>query len=442
MSEGERNLAVVRRSIETWYRAALAAVEPGAAVRRHVERDGAALVVGGGRVPVPGRLVVVGVGKAAVGMALGLEAVLGEIVSDGLIITKDGHAEGEQPERIRVAEAAHPIPDERGVRATREVLDLVTGLGADDVVVALISGGGSALLEAPRSPVTLTDLATVTDLLLRAGAPIDDLNAVRTPLSQVKGGGLRQAAGPATVVTLVLSDVLGNDPRVIASGPTIPGNENPERALEILARYGITDRVPSPIIDVLTASCGQEREPAPGGETDVLVVVGDNQAAIEAAADAAEADGRRVRVVWNERQGEASDLGRAWVETADRAGQDVDVLLGGGEATVTVRGSGIGGRNTEFALAAAMALDGRGDEQWVVASLATDGQDGPTGVAGAIADSGTADRARAKGVDPVTALWENDSKRVFEAAGGLVIPGPTGTNVNDLYLAVRTGRGG
>ncbi len=442
MSQGDRDLAAVRWSIERWYRVALEAVEPAAAVRRHLERDGTLIVVGGRRVPVPGRLVAVGVGKAAVRMALGLEAVLGELVSEGLVITKDGHAEGERPQRVRVAEAAHPIPDERGVRATREVLDLVAGLGSDDVVVALISGGGSALLEAPRPPVTLADLATVTDLLLRVGAPIDHLNAVRTPLSLVKGGGLRQAAGPATVVTLVLSDVLGNDPRVIASGPTIPAAQDPEVALEILATYGLTDRVPSSVVDVLEATKDQEREPAPDAEADVLVVVGDNRRAVEATAEATEAEGLRTRVVWRDRRGEASDLGQAWVESAVQTEADVDVLLGGGEATVTVRGEGIGGRNTEFALAAALALDGRGDEQWAVASLATDGQDGPTGVAGAIADGGTVRRARAHGVDPVAALRDNDSRRVFEAAGGLVTPGPTGTNVNDLYLAVRTGRGG
>ncbi|MDP9356053.1 MAG: glycerate-2-kinase family protein, partial [Chloroflexota bacterium] len=208
MSEGNHGLAGARRNIEAWYRAALEAVEPSAAVRRHLERDGNAAVVGGRRVPVPGRLVTVGVGKAAVGMALGVETVLGDLVSGGLVITKDGHAEGERPRRVRVAEAAHPIPDARGVRATQDVLELVAGLGDGDVVLALISGGGSALLEAPRPPVTVADLAMVTDLLLRAGAPIDDLNAVRTPLSLVKGGGLRRAADQATVVTLVLSDVL------------------------------------------------------------------------------------------------------------------------------------------------------------------------------------------------------------------------------------------
>lgn len=438
MSRCERDLAGARRSVEAWYRAALEAVEPASAVRRHLTLDGRNLVVDGRRVPVPGRLVMVGVGKAAVGMARGAEAAVGDLISEGLLITKDGHAEGTCPQRARVAEAAHPIPDERGVRATREMLELVAGLDRGDVVLALISGGGSALLEAPRPPVTLEDLATVTDLLLRAGAPIDDLNAVRTPLSLVKGGGLRRAAGAAAVITLVLSDVLGNDPRVIASGPTIPAHQDPGAALEILSKYSLLEQVPPSVVAALRSSGDGATETGPAGG-DVLVVVGDNGTALEAAARAAEADGCRVRVAWSERRGEAADLGRAWVEAAE-VETDTDVLLGGGEATVTVRGGGIGGRNTEFALAAAMALDERGDNGWVVASLATDGQDGPTGVAGAIADRGTVARARASGVEAAGALRDNDSRRVFEVAGGLVAPGPTGTNVNDLYLAVRTGQ--
>ena len=438
MSRCERDNAGARRSIEAWYRAALEAVEPASAVRRHLVVDGCTLVVDGRRVPVPGRLLVVGVGKAAVGMARGAETAVGDLISEGLLITKDGHAEGIRPQRARVVEAAHPIPDERGARATREMLELVAGLDRGDVVLALISGGGSALLEAPRPPVTLGNLATVTDLLLRAGAPIDDLNAVRTPLSLVKGGGLRRAAGEAAVITLVLSDVLGNDPRVIASGPTIPAHQDPGAALEILSKYGLLEQVPPSVAAALSSFRDKAAESGPAADSDVLVVVGDNGMAVEAAARAAEVAGCRVRVAWSERRGEAADLGRAWVDAAE-AETDIDVLLGGGEATVTVRGGGIGGRNTEFALAAAMALDERGDDGWVVASLATDGQDGPTGVAGAIADRGTVARARACGVEAAGALRDNDSRRVFEVSGGLVAPGPTGTNVNDLYLAVRTG---
>ncbi len=450
--------------IERWFRAGLAAMEPAAAVRRHLAREGRTLLVGGERVPVPGRLLVVGAGKAALGMVRGAEEVCGDLIAGGLVITKDGHAEEPMPGRVRVLEAAHPVPDERGVSATRQILALVRDEPEPgDVVLALISGGGSALLEAPRPPVTIADLAATTNLLLRAGAPIQDFNTVRTPLSEVKGGGLRDAAAGATVVTLILSDVLGNDPRVIASGPTVPGRGGlraplgAPAALAVLDRYGLRERVPPSVVDTLetlrqrvderVVTPGQapnrdgwitdDDEVIGGHSLDVLRIVGDNTAAVQAVAAAAEGDGLYPCIVWQEREGEAAALGRAWVEACIDADGDADVLLGGGEATVTVRGAGIGGRNTEFALAAALALEERAAEGWVVASLATDGQDGPTGVAGAIADAGTAGRARATGVDPVAALERNDSLRVFEAAGGVVRTGPTGTNVNDVYLAVR-----
>jgi hydroxypyruvate reductase len=392
-------------------------------------------MVDGQRVPVPGRLFVVGAGKAAVPMARAAEVLGGDMVSAGLVITKDGQGVEQGPERIEVRSASHPIPDERGVRATRELLELVRSAKGGDVVLALISGGGSALLVAPRPPVILADLATTTDLLLRAGAPIQDLNAVRIPLSEVKGGGLRRAAGAATVMTLILSDVLGNDPQVIASGPTVPGDASPAKATAVLERYGLTDRVPSRVREALDRA--PELSGPPGGAEDRLVIVADNATAVEAARREAVRRGLRAEVAWTAREGEAADLGREWVARCRAARPDVDVLLGGGEATVTVRGSGVGGRNTEFALAAAMALDADDVGDWTVASLATDGEDGKADAAGAIADAETIGRARQAGIDPVNALAENDSARVFEAAGGVVRPGPTGTNVNDLYLAVR-----
>jgi len=427
--------------IERWYRAALAAANPATAVERALRRNGRDLLLGETRVPVRGRLDVAGVGKAAPGMAGGAARACGDLITAGFLITKDGHADGAPPAGFVVREAAHPIPDERGVAATRELLALLDGLNADDVVLALISGGGSALLEAPRLPATLTDLAAVTDLLLRAGAPIGDLNAVRGPLSLVKGGGLRRAAAPARVLTLILSDVLGNDPAVIASGPTVPSAATATGALRVLDRYGLLDRVPAPVRHCL------ERPPNPDragedGRPDPVLVVADNATAVAAARAAAEAGGRRVAVAWTAATGEAADLGRAWVAACAAAPPGTDILLGGGEATVTVTGAGVGGRNTEFALAAALALEDHGVLGWTIASLATDGQDGPTGVAGAIADAGTARRTRAAGVDPLACLRENDSLRVFQAAGGVVAPGPTGTNVNDLYVAVRVGDGG
>jgi hydroxypyruvate reductase len=420
--------------IEDLFRAALGAAEPAAAIHEHVRRNERELMVDGRIVPVWGRLIVVGAGKAAVRMALGVEAICGDLIDGGLVITKEGHAVGELPSRIAVREASHPIPDERGVSATRELLNLVNGAGPDDVVLAIISGGGSALLEAPRPPVTLEDMARVTDLLLRTGAPIQDLNAVRIPLSLVKGGGLRRAAGQATVVTLILSDVLGNDPTIIASGPTVSRSATGNDAMGVLRRYGLLDDVPAAVREALAGSVQEEPVDVSG---DLLVIVADNAAAVAAAEKRALQRGLSTRIEWSAATGEASDLGRNWAERCRVAPRNVELLLGGGEATVTVRGEGIGGRNTELTLAAALALDAIGLPDWTVASLATDGDDGMTRAAGAIASAEAIARARSLGIDPALALRENDSGRFFEAVGGLVRPGPTGTNVNDLYVAIR-----
>lgn len=421
-------------AIEAIFAAALAASDPRVAVRDALKLDGADVVVAGQRFAAPRRIVVVGAGKAAVTMACGAEDILGARIDAGLVITKDGHAAGVLPALIAVAEAAHPIPDARGVAATRRLLDLVAGCGAGDLVIALISGGGSALLEAPRPPVTLADLAATTDLLLKAGAPIQDLNAVRIPLSLVKGGGVLRSAGAASIATLILSDVLGSDPRIIASGPTVPGTATRTEAMAVLARYGLVERVPAAIVAAL-------REPEPARGTVAggpLRIVADNALAVDAARVAAEVAGLRARIVWAARTGEAREQAAAWVAACASAADDVDVLLGGGELTVTVTGDGIGGRNTEFALAAALEMERRGLAGWTIASLATDGEDGPTGVAGASVDAASAARCRTAGIDPALALAANDSLPAVRTGGAVSAPGPTGTNVNDLYIAIRT----
>lgn len=417
------------------FEAALRAVSPDHAVRRVLRWENDALHIDGHRISAPGEIFVVAIGKAAVAMTRGALEALDTRVASGHVITKEGHVDSLLPRSISVFEASHPIPDARGERATRVLLERLAALGDDDVVLALISGGGSALLEAPRAGVTLADLARATDLLLRAGAPIDALNAVRAPLSQVKAGGLRAAAPRATWATLILSDVLGNDPRVIASGPTVPNQPDAALARSIVDRYGVQDELPRSIVAALAN--GEPPAAVVNDERDVLVVIGDNVAAVEAATAEAESDGLGVEIVWAEVEGEASELGKSFVDELMNAPEATDVLLGGGEATVTVRGDGSGGRNTEFALAAALEMERRGVRDWVIASLATDGQDAMTGLAGAIADGWTCQRARERGIDPDAALARNNSVAVFEAAGGAVETGPTGTNVNDLYIAVR-----
>lgn len=421
--------------IRTWFSGAIKAVDPEFAVRRNLGRSGNRISVGDHHLPVPERIWIAAVGKAACGMARGAQAVIGDLVGGGVVITKDGHVDRPVAPPLRVFEASHPIPDQRGVDATRALLAMVEAASDNDLVLALISGGGSALMEAPRPPVTLDDMARTTDLLLRAGAPIGDLNAVRIPLSEVKGGGLRRATKAGRFATLLLSDVLGNDPAVIASGPTVASTATAEKALRVLERYDLVKSVPESVRHVLAGQTKQAVARLANDEP--VVVVGDNALAVDEIRLLAERSGRAASVRWVAVEGEASDLGTRWVAECERAGDDVDVLLGGGEATVTVRGDGVGGRNTEFALAAAVSLAERGVHDWIVASLATDGQDGPTDAAGAIADAGTVARAEAAGIDPLAALANNDSLNVFDAAGGTVRTGPTGTNVNDLYVAVR-----
>ena len=433
----EHDLRRARALISELFTAAIEAVEPSRAVRTFLGcRDGR-IMVGGKTLPAVSDVHVVAVGKAAIAMTRGAVQALNGLIVSGDVITKEGHLGAPLPSEFRVHEAGHPIPDERGVQATNSMITALNQLDKS-VVLALVSGGGSALLEAPRDGVTLEDIARTTDLLLRAGAPIEALNAVRAPLSRVKGGGLREAAPTCRWVTLILSDVLGNDPRVIASGPTVPGLRSPRLALEIIERFGIAQQVP---ISILTAlqSAPVEREPQePDG--DVLLVVGDNAAAVQSAADKAATLGLECRVVWQSAQGEAADLGRKFVTMLSQMPDSVAVVLGGGEATVTVRGDGRGGRNTEFALAAAVELDRRNLSDWLVASLGTDGQDAVTGCAGAIADGGTVRRSTDAGIDPAGALARNDSLSVFEVAGGAVQTGPTGTNVNDIYIGARLPR--
>jgi glycerate 2-kinase len=393
------------------------------------------LFVAGETVRAPLGVHVVAVGKAAIAMTQGALQALGDVIVSGDVITKEGHATAALPPRLRVHEAGHPIPDERGTTATDLAIAALNRLDDVIAVLALISGGGSALLEAPRPGVSLADLARTTDLLLRAGAPIDALNAVRSPLSRVKAGGLRAAAPRNAWATLILSDVLGNDPRIIASGPTVPGGGDPRLALEVIERFGVLWQVPLSVRAALDAGF---EEPGPlRTQEDILLVIADNGAAVGAAADKASALGLESMVIWHAVQGEAAELGREFALAVRDVPESIDVVLGGGEATVTVRGDGRGGRNTEFSLAAALELERLGLQDWVIASLGTDGQDAMTGLAGAIADAGIPQRARDAGLDPIDALGRNDSLSVFDVSGGKVKTGPTGTNVNDVYIAVR-----
>jgi len=383
-------------------------------------------------VPPGGRTVVVGAGKAAASMAAALERLwTGPL--DGMVVTRHGH--GAECERIRVVEAGHPNPDEAGERAAGEMLRLVEGLGPDDLVLCLLSGGGSSLLMLPPPGVALAEVKTVNAALLRSGAPIHDMNRVRSVVSQLGGGRLAAHAWPAPVVTLAISDVPGDDPATIASGPTVAPTSSPATALQVLGRYGVA--VPPGLSTYLASPEAQPpsaRHPAFAAGTFRLIASGSS--ALRAAAKRAEDAGIGTLVLGDAIEGEAREVGKVMAGIARSIHQDHTTMrrpclvLSGGETSVTVATPGRGGRNTEFLLSFALAIDGLDG----IAAIAcdTDGIDGSEDNAGALADGTTVERARAAGMDARERLARNDAYTVFEAIGDLVVTGPTLTNVNDF----------
>ncbi|NLF13153.1 MAG: glycerate kinase [Anaerolineaceae bacterium] len=427
-------------------RAALAAVEPGAAVRRHVRREGNRLLIGGQTYDLEAaeRTWVVGGGKAAAPMAAALVPLLGERLAGGLVVTRYGYAGPEvDTGPIEVAEAGHPLPDEAGVAATRRLADLLRQASGRDLVLAVLSGGASALLTLPAGGLSLDDLVATTELLLRSGATIGELNAVRKHLSQLKGGGLARLAAPARVAALVLSDVVGDPLDVIASGPASPDATTFADAWSVVERYGLAGRLPHAVAGHLRAGLeGRLAETLKPGdalfERVLNVIVGSNRLAAEAAVETARGAGFNVLLLSTFVEGEAREVGRVAAALAREVvahGRPVAppaCLVWGGETTVTVRGQGKGGRNQELALAAALALQGLPGV--VLLALGTDGTDGPTDAAGAVAGGQTIARARALGLDPRAHLADNDAYPFFDALDDLLRTGPTGTNVNDLLF--------
>jgi len=382
--------------------------------------------------PPRGRTVVVGAGKAAAAMAKAVEdSWPGPI--EGVVVTRYGH--GLPCSRIEVVEAGHPMPDAAGREAAARVMAQVDGLGADDLVLCLISGGGSALLVQPAAGISLEDKQAVTRALLRSGAAIDEMNAVRKHLSAIKGGRLAQRAAPARVVTLAISDVPGDDPSVIASGPTVPDPTTRADALAVLRRYDIA--IPDAVRRHLDDPASET--PKPGDavfERTELRMIATPQQALDAAAAAAREMDLATLVLSDSIEGEAREvarvLGAIARQIADR-GQPVPapcVVLSGGETTVTVRGQGRGGRNAEFLLGLAIAL--QGDGRIHALACDTDGIDGSEDNAGALIGPETLATARALGLDPVAMLADNDAYTLFEKLGALLVTGPTRTNVNDF----------
>ena len=429
--------------------AALDAAEPYEAVRRALSLKGRSLQTAGCAYDLRRirRVAVVGAGKAAIPMARAVSDVLRGRVESAFVVTavagKAGPKSGPDfgATCIEATVAGHPIPDRRGLRAAQRILETALSLGSEDLLIVLLSGGASSLLPLPDEGLTLADKQRVTRMLLRSGATIAELNAVRKHLSAIKGGGLA-AATRAQVLTLILSDVGGDDPGVIGSGPTAPDRTTFLDAARIIRRYGLWERLPAPVRIHLVEGLAGWRPETPKPRSRIFrrvahVVVGHNRLALEAAAAGAGRSGYESVLLEDFVTGDAAMVGR-WMgelgkNLASRAALPGPVcVLAGGELTVTVRGSGRGGRAQEFALAAALAMQGSSGV-WAV-GFGTDGRDGPTGAAGAMADGGTVARGKKKRLTAAAYLKRNDSYSFFEKVGGHIITGPTGTNVNDLYL--------
>lgn len=425
------------------FQAALQAVDPALAIRHYVRLDGNLLLAGGVSFDLSkiGRVYVVGAGKASAPMAAALEEILQDRISSGLVSVKYGYIANMK--RVKLVEAGHPIPDQAGLEAAGAILDLVREAQEDDLVIVLISGGGSALLPLPVEGVSLEEKQELTRLLLSSGATIREINAVRKHLSRIKGGQLAKAAFPAKTLTLILSDIVGDPLEAIASGPTVPDPTTFAEALAVIEKYGIHDKAPASILHHLERGRRGEAPETPKPDDPafqrvVNLIVGSNIQALLAARAKAEELGFHTLILSSSIEGEAREVAKvhgAIAREVRRTGNPLPppaCLLSGGETTVTVKGKGVGGRNQEFVLAAAIEIEGL--LSTIIFSAGTDGSDGPTDAAGAIASGETVQRARALGLDPFYYLEENDSYCFFQQLGDLIITGPTNTNVMDLRL--------
>ncbi len=434
----------LRRDALDIFRAALKAVDAGAAVRRNLYVDSDELRAGTTRLRLAefDRVFMVAAGKASVAMAGAVQKTLGRRLTDAIVVTKHGHSVAKL-RTLRVIEAGHPVPDDAGLLASRAVRELLLQLNARDLLLVAVSGGASALLPAPAVPVTLKAKQRTTHLLLRAGANITDLNAVRKHLSMLKGGGVAALAYPATVVSLLLSDVIGDPLDVIGSGLTAPDRSTFADALEVLETYGLADRVPRSVQERFRGGAAGDLPETPKPGDPIFknvhnVVVGSNRIALEAAVQRAKSLGYRAFILTSTLEGETREVARVHgqilreVITSSHPTAPPACILSGGETTVTVRGGGKGGRNQEFALSAALSIAGLPNA--LILSGGTDGTDGPTDAAGAIATGATVRRASAFGLSAIEHLRDNNAYPFFDALHDLLKTGPTDTNVMDIHL--------
>jgi len=433
----------MHRDILKIIEAGLTAADPVKAIKSALKLEGSKLVIGGREYDVDRGVKVLGFGKASATMALAVEELLSDYIVGGAVIVPKG-LKPPTLNKVKVLYGSHPIPDEDTLNSTRELLKLRSGDEGDTYVV-LISGGGSALFELPIEPISLEDLKVLTSQLLKCGADIKEINTVRKHISMVKGGRLAELLYPSKVISLVLSDVVGDPIEFIASGPTAPDTTTYEDAIAVLRRYGIWDTVPKSVREVLLRGLkGELKEtPKPGDKTFDKVlnyIVASNYISLKSMELTAKELGYNTLVITSMMEGEAREVGRFVasiiknIKKYDEPVKKPAAILFGGETTVTVRGRGVGGRNQELALSVAISIAGLDDV--VFASIGSDGVDGVSPAAGAVVDGGTVTEGRRLGLDPYEALNNNDSYTYLSKLKSAIITGPTGTNVNDLAVAL------
>ncbi len=443
MSDNE-SIQLLRRHAVEIFQAGLQAVKPENAVNKHCSRQGDRLTLGAYTYDLRAfkKIYVVGAGKASAPMARAVEALIGDKLAAGIVVTKYGHTDTLR--HIRIIEAGHPIPDANGAAGALQIMELVRTAGASDLVLGLISGGGSALMALPAAGLTLADKQATHGALIDCGAAIHEINAVRKHISGIKGGRMAEAVWPAAMVTLILSDVVGDDLDVIASGPTVADQSTFAECQMIFEKYAIQDKIPARVQQHIQAGIGgtvpETLKQASAFATQTrTVLIGTNAGALAAAEAQASAMGYHTLILSSMIQGETRAIAPVYGAIAreilrfDRPAARPACILSGGETTVTIRGNGKGGRNQEFALAVAEHIN-LPQHPIVFMSVGTDGTDGPTDAAGAIADATTAQRARAAGLDLRKYLNHNDAWHFFSRLGDLLITGPTRTNVMDLQV--------
>ncbi len=439
-----------KKNVNEIFSAALKAVDPSLIIKEHADRIQAEFISSGLK-----QIFLTGFGKASFQMAKAfLESTEPDIIKNGIVITKYGHkvrdelrVTSDESRKIKVYEASHPVPDENGLNATKEIIELLHTSDKETLILCLVSGGGSALLVSPYDGITLKDKQLVTDRLLKAGADITELNAVRKHLSKVKGGRLAQIAHPAQVISLMISDVIGDKPDVIASGPTAPDSSTFSDAIDVIYRYRLNESIPPNIMDMFYKGRDGNIPETPSPDNPIFnnvsnLIIGSNAGALSAAKDKAEELEFNTEIISSDLAGEAKTAGKRLAKKAIETRNTLHAthnkkkvcLISGGETTVTVKGTGKGGRNTELALSFAREI--HGIYGITLLSAGTDGTDGPTDAAGAIVNGKTIDSAKSLELDPDEYMKNNDSYNFFKQINSLLFTGPTGTNVMDIQIII------